>query len=661
MLLDIGVLLSAYVGVRYFEGRKKKQALFLRKITKKQSALAKKEISDEKQLAQQKEQLYDKQLKIGTINLGISVIRQYFYPPIAPLYLALLSYTTYHMFKGAEKSLRNKQVDSNVFSSLFTLAGIGMNQYFALTLGNWIYVLGCKIVAKIQNDSHDSIKDIFKQLPSKIWVLKEGVELEVAVENLQIGDIVIISAGGVIPIDGVITQGMAIIDQQALTGESQPAEKEIGDVVLASTIVVSGSIQIQVEKNGYETTFYKINQLLNHTANFKTQIQLHSEDLANQVALPFICISAVTAVILGPSAGLVMMSSNFGNRFRVLAPLGTLNYLKQSAHKGILIKDGRSIEQLNKVDTVLFDKTGTLTKEVPEVSRVLLFAEYSHDELLTYAAAAERKLTHPIAKAIVQKAYQQNLKLPDIDDSKYQIGYGITVHIHSKIINVGSRRFMLTQGFDIPTTVEDDIHASYNEGNSLVFIAIEQQVVGAVELQATVRPEVKSIVKALRQRGIKHIAIVSGDHKAPTQKLTKALDMDSYFYDVLPSDKSNIVEQLQAEGKIVCFIGDGINDTIAMKKANVSISLTGASTIAIDVAEVILMDGTLNNLIEVFDISKDLNQHLKNSFRITLVPTAISMTGALLFNIGFMTAFTIKNIIFLVSIGHATSPKISQD
>jgi Cu2+-exporting ATPase len=443
---------------------------------------------------------------------------------------------------------------------------------------------------------------------------------------------------------------------RALTGEAQPAEKEVGDIVFASTIVVSGNIQVHVEKNGYETTFYKINQLLNHTANFKSQIQLRGEELANKAALPFIGMSAIATAVLGSSAGLVIMSSNFGNRFRVLAPLGTLSYLKNAAQKGILIKDGRSIEQLNKVDTVLFDKTGTLTKEIPEVSRVLLCADYDRDELLTYAAAAERKVSHPIAKAIVQKAHQQNLKLPDIDDSKYQVGYGIIVYLQSKVIYVGSSRFMLTEGFTIPKIIETAIDTSYNEGNSLIFVAIDRQVVGAIELRATIRPEVKSLVQTLRQRGIKHIAIVSGDHKVPTQKLTEALGMDSYFHDVLPSDKSNIVEQLQAEGKVVCFIGDGMNDTIAMKKANVSISLTGASAIAIDVAEVILMDGTLNNLIEVFDISKNLNQHLQNSFRITLVPTTISMTGALLFQMNFMTAFTIKNVIFLIGVGHAMLP-----
>ncbi|OAD18727.1 heavy metal translocating P-type ATPase [Candidatus Thiomargarita nelsonii] len=490
-----------------------------------------------------------------------------------------------------------------------------------------------------------------------VWVLRDNVEIEIPLEKVHVNDIVVVTTGEVVPIDGLIIDGMAMIDQQALTGESQPAEKEVGEKVLASTVVISGKIWVKVEKMGVDTTIFEINQILTHSADFKTQTQLWGEKLADKTALPFLCMSTLTLGILGPSVGLVVFSANFGNRLRILAPLGTLNHIKLASEKSILIKDGRAIEALNKVDTILFDKTGTLTDKESEVGRIILCGDdYGEEELLTYAAAAEGKLTHPIAKAILNKAKASKLTLPDIDDSKYQMGYGITVSINHKIIRVGSARFIKREGLALPEHIKKAITHSHVQGHSLVMVAVNDQIIGAIEVQTVVRPEVKQIISDLRQRGIKHFAIVSGDHKQPTQRLAEKLGMDSYFYEILPQEKANLVEQLQKKGQSVCFVGDGINDAIAMKKANVSISLTGASSIATDVADVVLMDGTLSHLFELFDLSKDLDINLRTSLGITLVPTAINLSGAFLFNLGYTTAVIIKNMVFFVGAANAMLP-----
>lgn len=671
MLLDVGILLGVYIGVKVFKRYQKSPKNRLQRIKESQSTqinhAAKDNLSNQSientedfrdnRVIDETEKTYDHHLKVSTANLAISAIRQFIYPAIAPLHLGLLSYTSFLLFQRTEESLlKEKKIGNDVFSTVFGLIGLAMSEYFALALGTWFYFIGCKVVAKTQNDSQQLFLNAFEQLPSMVWVLKNNIEIEIPLTKLQVNDIVVVNTGEVVPIDGIIIKNVAMIDQQALTGESQPAEKGIGDKVFASTIVLSGRINVKVEQTGFDTTFFKINQLLNQSANFKTEIQLRGEQWADKAALPFIGMSLLTMGILGPTGGLVILTGNFGNRIRILAPLGTLNHLKAAYQKGILIKDGRAIEGLNQVDTVLFDKTGTLTEKMPEIGKIILCDQYKEEEVLIYAAIAEHKVAHPIAKAILNKAKDSKLTSPYIDDSQYKVGYGITVNFNDKVIKVGSVRFMNLEKLSLPKKIEIAMQHSLSLGNSLVIVAVNQKIIGALEIQTVVRPEAKQMINGLRQRGIKHISIVSGDHKQPTQALAKSLNMDSFFYDVLPSEKANIVEKLQKNGKKVCFIGDGINDAVAMKTANVSISLTGASSIATDVAEVVLMDGTLEHLCELFDISNNLDIHLQNTFKITLLPTVINIAGAFLFHLGFTTAIVIKNGLFFVGAGYAMHP-----
>ena len=248
------------------------------------------------------------------------------------------------------------------------------------------------------------------------------------------------------------------------------------------------------------------------------------------------------------------------------------------------------------MDTVVFDKTGTLTDEQPHVTQIHPWGDYEENEILRYAAAAEYTQTHPIAQAILQEARTRDVYIPAIDEATYRIGYGLTVTADSRPVHVGSFRFMEMEEIFIPPSIREVQAVCHNQGHSLVLVAMDYQVVGAIELHAAVRPEAKAMIQGLRQRNIKHIYIISGDHDTPTQKLATALGIDHYFPETLPESKADLIEQLQQEGRSVCYIGDGINDAIALKKAEVSISFRGASTIAMDTAQVILMDQSLNQL-----------------------------------------------------------------
>ena len=367
----------------------------------------------------------------------------------------------------------------------------------------------------------------------------------------------------------------------------------------------------------------------------------------------------VTWPVLGPLAATAVVHSTFGNRLRVAAPIGTLNFLHSAFRNGLLIKDGRAIEELNNVDTVLFDKTGTLTNEEPEVGRIIIADDdYSSNDILTYAATAEHKLTHPLAKAIIKKAQEFNLELPSIEDSEFKMGFGISVKIDNRLIRVGSARFMKMEKLQIPEIIKTALESSQLEGHSLVLLAVDSAVIGAIEIEAILRPEVKSVLSGLRKRGIKHISIVSGDHEYPTRQLAESLGMDSYFAEVLPEEKAKIVEELQQQGRKVCFIGDGVNDAIAMKTANVSVSLSGATSIATDTAQAVLMDGSLTHFCDLFDISRKLKNNLWRTMSILIIPSAISLGGALFMGLRLGGSFLINYSGFAVALGNSMLPTL---
>ncbi len=595
--------------------------------------------------------------KISVLSTGLAAIRQVaIYPPIAPFSFALFIYTAMPYIQQVEKSLKARKIDGYVLFFMADALTLGIGQYFAAALGVLLIHFGRYTVEKAKEQSQNMLITVFEQQSRNVWILKDNIEIEIPLEEIKFNDIIVINTGEVIPVDGLITDGMAMIDQHTLTGESQPAEKGLGEPVFASTIALSGRILIQVEKSGQDTKIAKIGEILTHAIDFKSSLQLKGEEWANQMTLPLLGIAGATLVLMGPVSAIVLVNAHIANRIRVFASLGTLNYLNVASHNGILVKDGRVLESLIKVDTVLFDKTGTLTSAEPEIKRIIVCHHYQENELLAYAAAAERKLTHPIAKAILNKANDLKLTLPEIEDSKYQIGYGITVNIEDKIIRVGSLRFMKMEGIAIPKKIEEAVEQAHTQSHSLVMVAINDRVSGAIEMQPSIRPEIKEIISGLRQRGIKHIGIVSGDLMQPTQSLAEELGMDSYYYEILPENKAEIVEQLQTEGKSVCFVGDGINDAIAMKKAQVSVSLRGATSLATDLAQVILMDGSLSHLCTLFDISKDLEANLQKSLKISLVPTVTNMAGAFVLNFGIVTAFVVSHTIFLFGLNNAMQP-----
>jgi len=652
-MFDLGIVLMAYAAIRLYENHqaRREQKLITVEPNLEEQTVAEIAADDSEK---QKDLHY---IKVSAISVGLGALRT-FYPPVALLSLGVFTYTAIPYLKRMEKSLiEEEKIDGYVLYGIADMMTLGLGRYATAAFGVGLVHTAHYVISNAQDKSKKMMIDVFAQQPQYVWILHDGVEIEIPLESLSENHIVVVTTGEVIPADGIVIQGIATVDQHALTGESQPAEKELGDRVFASTVLMAGRIHVKVDRSGQETTVAKIAQILNKSINYKTRTQLRGEQWADSWNVPVLGLAFLSMPILGAVGTVVILNGHIAQIIRVIAPLGTLNHLNVAAHKGILVKDGSALENLGKIDAILFDKTGTLTDEQPTVGQIIICDEnYTEKQILAYAAAAECKLAHPIAKAIIQKAQDSNITLPNIADSKYQIGYGITVQIANDVVRVGSMRFMDSENIAISDAVKMQIQLAQQEGHSLVMVAIGNKICGILEMHASVRPEVKQLIQKLRKRGIKHLSIVSGDHQNPTQRLAAELGMDSYFHSVLPTNKAEIVEKLKRQGHSVCFIGDGINDTIAMKQANVSISLSGATSVATDTAQIVLMDGSLSHLSDLFEISDSLEKNLRNSLAINLSAGAITIGSAFLLRIDIITAMLITQAGLGVGLLNAMSP-----
>lgn len=603
----------------------------------------------------------------GYINrrLGYSVIAIFFaiagslsLPSFLVVSVAVGLYANNDLyFQGTRNLLKGKPDHLTTAMLAMVTSWIG-GFWIANSLASLLYYTGEKLAAVSENRARQRMIDVFGQIPRTARVILEGEEIEISVSALKEGDVVIVRAGQIIPVDGEITQGMASIDQHMLTGESQPVEKEVGAGVFASTLLLSGEILITITRTGTETVASQIVEVLNNTANFQFEMVNRGKRIANAWALPTILIGLAGGLVGGIRSLVALWNVDVGSQIMITAPISLLNFLDKASANGILVKDGRSLELLKLVDTVVFDKTGTLTEERPTVAAVHSFSEFSSDTILQVAAAAESHQSHPIAHAILHATKERGLEFPAVEKTDVELGYGLRVMLEGHEILVGSQRFMAMSDVELPIDLEDLLTQTAELGHSMVFVAVDAQLIGAIELQPTVRPEAYTVIANLQERGIKTV-IISGDQEAPTRKLAHQLGIDEYFANTLPENKAQLVEMLQSQGRKVCFVGDGINDSIALRKADVSVSIHGATTIAVDTAQIVLMSKNLEKLPYLFELSHTFNRNARVGTLIATVPAFILIGGVFILNLGVYASIAFWNIGLVAGMLVAMSPSLS--
>lgn len=607
------------------------------------------------------EQRIHQDLKLSLIATGMATLGFFTFPVLLPLSAPLVIYIWREVYLGAYRSLvKERRITADLVHALTQGVALTAGFFFAASLISAIFGVSRLLLLRTRDQSRSALLDIFTLQNPMAWLIRDGIEVEVLIDELERDAIVVVHAGEVIPVDGVVVAGIGSVDQRILTGEAQPAEKEVGDEVFASTTLLTGKMQIRVLKTGTETTSAQIIDILNRTVDYRTAVMTRSEQLQDRIALPVLALSGLALATVGFPGALAVLNSNMLLSFMIVSPLSTLSFLNMASRHGVLVKDGRALELLADVNTVVFDKTGTLTQEIPHVAQIYTSGDYSEAEVLTCAAAAEHRQRHPVAKAILQAAEERNLDLPAIDAADYKVGYGIKVNLNGNVVRVGSARFMDLEAISIPPTIQAAMQTGHDHGASLVMVAVDDELAGALELHPTIRPETQAVIQKLRELGVQSMHIISGDHEAPTRAMAEGLGLDSYSAEVLPSQKAAIIAQMQEEGRRICYVGDGINDSIALKQANVSVSLRGASTVATDTAQVILMDEDLEQLVHLFEVAKGFNRNLTQCLTIAAIPGLLNIYGAFFLHFGLISSVVCNQIGMWSGIGNATRPLLAQ-
>jgi Cu2+-exporting ATPase len=638
MLLSISVLAGTYASFRLYEFLKKKPTTH--KTTTKPSIEVKPSPSQLKRY-----------YGFSFASVGLALIS-----PIMPaanlINIFIISYLSIPIFKRAEQLLIHKhKIGNDALLVLFTIAALAIGEFIAVALTFLFYYFGSRLIDNVNNYSHKNATKILNQLPDKVWILRQNIEIEIHSSKLKIGDTVIVQAGQIIPADGTISQGEAQINQHAVTGETHTVEKCIGDSVFAYTTVAQGKIYLKVEAIGNKTLFAEITELLQKNAQHQSQLQLRADEWADKSAVLFLGLYGITFVTFGAYQSLVVLTGKFGDRLRAVAPLSTFNYLEIAYHHSILVKDGGALENIRHVNALVFDLMSFI--EFTRVKRIVTKPTFNDDDILRYAALAGRKMTHPAAHFILTEAQKAGIDIPELADEHYQLKRGLIIQYQDNELSVGNIHFMNQQGIELNIEVERLIYECKTPHYAIIFVALNQELIGAIELEVEFYPQRLQLMQYFQQH---KIILISEENHLVTRRFCAELNITDYYHDMLPEHKATIVQQLQKQGQKVCYVGDGLRDKYAMEIASVSVSMRGAASMVHDNAQIILLDNSLAQFTYLFDISKQLAGNLRTSLLLTITPTFISIFGGLFFGLTVTTAVMIKTLSFLLALGNASLP-----
>jgi len=487
--------------------------------------------------------------------------------------------------------------------------------------------------------------DLLDCLNGEVLVKRNGEEMRIPAKTVQQGDLVMIYPGDQIPVDGYIVRGTALVDQCKLTGESLPVTRAQGEEVFASTLVVDGHICVLAERLGNNTRAGLILALIESAPVHDTRVENYAANLANQLVVPTLATAAVVGIWSGDlNRAIALLTLDLGTGIRISVPTTILSALTYAARTGVFIRSGRAIEMLAKIDTVIFDKTGTLTQGRARVTAIKsLHSQVSETELLILAATVEQGLTHPIAEAITRHAREAKLALYNCESWEYQVGLGVTATINGMQLLVGSQRLMHQAAVSLDSLYQyyPDIQSgSY----SPVYVAGNGDLLGVILYSDPVRVESQEVIQELQDLGIT-VYMLSGDVTRVAKVVAHELGIapDCVYAEAFPERKVEVVKAMHDHGKTVAFCGDGINDSGALAYADVSISFAGATDIARETADVVLMENDLRGLIHAIRIAQQAMEIIWQNTAIVAVPNLSAVVAGILFALDPILAIIINN------------------
>jgi len=547
----------------------------------------------------------------------------------------------WQFYKGAWGAFKHRNADMNtliavgtsaaylysvvttLFPSFFESGGIRAQVYFDTSAMIIILILlGRLFEARAKGRTSDSIKKLLGLQPKTARVFRNDQELDIPVKDVVVADVVLVRPGEKIPVDGTVLEGESTVDESMISGESLPVRKRKDDGVIGATINKTGSFRFRATKVGKDTVLAQIVQLVRDAQGSKAPIQRLADVIASYFVPIVISIAIITFVVwfdFGPKPSLTFALLTFVAVMIIACPcalgLATPTAVMvgtgRGAESGVLIKDGESLETAHKLDTVVFDKTGTLTEGRPEVVAIAAYNSFSEEEIVQNAASAERVSEHPLGESIVAKAEEMNIPLSKPKNFKAVEGRGIEASVDGKDVLIGNEEFMSDHGVSV-TGINEQAETYARQAQTPVCVSVDKILAGLLAIADPLKVESIQAVEKLKKMGLE-IVMLTGDNQKTAEAVAKKAGINRVISEVLPKDKVEEIKSLQAQGKRVAMVGDGINDSPALAQADVGIALGSGTDVAMEASDITLIKGDLNGVVAAIDLSKKTIKVIKQN------------------------------------------------
>lgn len=519
--------------------------------------------------------------------------------------------------KAGIKSLLNGKIEVALLDGV--AVGVSVLRRDFNTAGSVMFLLGIGELLEewTEKKTTADLAGILSLNISKVWLRKNGTEILADYSEIKEDDEVVVHLSGVVPFDGIVTEGEAMINQASMTGESEPVRKEIGSVVFAGTVLEEGEITFRVRKTGGNSKFEKIVKMIEETEKLKSGAESKALKLADRL-VPYTLIGTGLVYLLtrNVTKALAVLMVDFSCALKLAMPVSVLSAIREASENGITVKGGKYLEAVAEADTIVFDKTGTLTKAEPIVTSVISFEERSEDELLRIAACLEEHFPHSMANAVVEAARKKGLKHEEMHSKvNYIVAHGISSSISGKKVIIGSYHFVFEdEGVVIPKGFEEKFK-NIPEDSSHLYMAIEGELSAVICISDPVREEAAEVISRLKELGIKNIVMMTGDNERTAKVVASQIGVDNYQAGVLPEDKAKFIEEEKARGRKVIMVGDGINDSPALSASDCGIAISGGAEIAREIADITIVADNLHELVKLKMLSNLLVKRINGNYR----------------------------------------------
>lgn len=533
----------------------------------------------------------------------------------------------------AYQAIRMKLFSIEMLVSIAVIGALFIGEYVEASVVTFLFLFGSYLEARTLERTRSSIKELTEMAPQEAnLILEDGSRELIDVDDVDIGNRIAVLPGGMISVDGKVLKGDAEVNEAAISGESVLISKTPGDQVFSGTILDSGYLEIEAEKVGDDTTFSKIIELVEEAQDTKSNAERFLDRFAQYYTPGVLVLSILVWIITRDlHLSITFLVIACPGALVIGAPVSNVAAIGNGAKNGSLIKGGEIIEKLSKVDTLVFDKTGTLTKGRPEVTD---FKVYSGDEteLLGLIGKLETASEHHLGRAIVEYAEKRtDLNLYKMKDASGVKGRGINGNINDLNIIAGNRNMMLENNIVIPSDVEAYVVEREKNGNTVIFASVNSEIRAVISIADKIRDDAKDALEMMRDKGIKHIVMLTGDNHHTAQAVAQELNIDEVHAELLPEDKVTHVKRLKGKGRIISMAGDGINDAPAIATADVGLAMgKGGTDVSMETADIVLMADKLSQYAHAFSLSKVTMRNMKQNIIIALVTVVLLLVGVLM-------------------------------